>query len=69
MRNTIQNGAKIKSTPKMACKTINQEGNTPSTPNLQENNEKWLVDTIAKTVKVEFKEHETKISEMISNSF
>ena len=43
MRNTKQNRAKIKNTPKMvlrARKTINQEGNTPTTPNLQENNEK-----------------------------
>ena len=48
--------------------TINQEGNnTQSTPNLQENNEKPLIDTIRKIVKEEFKEHETKISEMISN--
>ena len=42
MHNTKQNGANIKNTPKMvlrACYTTNQEGNTPSTPNLQENNE------------------------------
>ena len=35
LRNTKQNGAKIKRSPKMALrarKTINQEGNTPSTP-------------------------------------
>ena len=46
MRNTKQNGANIKNTPKVALrvqKTINQEGdNTPSTPNLLENNEKHL---------------------------
>ena len=38
MRNTKQNGANIKNAPKMALKahkTINQEGNTPTTPNLQ----------------------------------
>ena len=52
-----------------SCKTINQEGNnTPSTPNLQENNKKSLIDTIIKIVNEEFKEHETKMSEMISNS-
>ena len=42
MRNTKQNEANIKSTPKMALrarKAMNQEGNTPTTPNLQENNE------------------------------
>ena len=57
-------------TPKMALrarKTTNQEGNTLSTPNLQENNEKSLIDTIRQIVKEEFKEHETKMSEMISN--
>ena len=52
MRNTKQNGANIKSTPKMAPrarKAINQEGNdTPSTPNLQKSNEKSLIDTIRK---------------------
>ena len=45
MRNTKQNRANIKNTPKMvlrARKTINQEGNTPTTPNLQENNENHL---------------------------
>ena len=71
MRNTIQNGGKIKCTPKMALrarKTINKEGNTLSTPNLQEKNEKSLIDTIRKIVKEEFKEHETKMSEMISNN-
>ena len=49
-------------------KTINQEeNNTPSTPNLVENKEKSLIDTIRKIVKEEFQEHETKMSEMISN--
>ena len=61
-----------KNTPKMALrarKTINQEGNnTTSTPDLQENNEKSLIDTIRKIVKEEFEEHETKMSEMISNN-
>ena len=51
-----------------ARKTINKEGNTLSTPNLQEKNEKSLIDTIRKIVKEEFKEHETKMSEMISNN-
>ena len=52
-----------------APKMINQEGNnTPSTPNLQKNNEKSLVDTIRKIVKKEFKEHETKTSVMINNN-
>ena len=52
-----------------ARKTINQEGiNTPSTPNLQENNEKSLIDTNGKIVKEEFKEHETKMSETISKN-
>ena len=52
-----------------ARKMINQEGNnTPSTPNLLENNEKSLTDTIRKIVREEFKEHETKMSEMISNN-
>ena len=52
-----------------ARKTINQEGsNTPSTPNLLENNEKLLIDTVRKIVKEEFNEQETKISEMISNN-
>ena len=51
------------------CKTINQEGNnTPSRLNLLENNEKSLIDTIGKIVKGEFNEHETKMSEMISNN-
>ena len=71
MRNTKQNRANIKSTPKMvlrARKTINQEGNTPITPNLQENNEKSLTDTIRKIKKEEFKNHETKMSEIISNN-
>ena len=71
MRNTKQNGANIKNTPKMvlrARKKINQEGNnTPATPNLQENNEKSLIDTITSIVKEDFKEHETKMSDMISN--
>ena len=71
MRNTKQNGANIKNTPKMvlrACKKINQEGNnTPATPNLQENNEKSLIDTITSIVKEDFKEHETKMGDMISN--
>ena len=67
MHNTKQNGANIKNTPKMVLrtrKTINQEGNTPTTPNLQENNEKSLIDSIRKIVKEEFKENETKMSEM-----
>ena len=55
MRNTKQNRANVKNTPKMvlrARKTINQEGNnTSSTPNLLENNEKSLIDAIAKIVK------------------
>ena len=52
-----------------ACKTINQEGNsTPSKPNLPEYNEKSLADTIRKIVKEEFKDYETKMSEMISNN-
>ena len=71
MRNTKQNGANIKNTPKMALrarKTTNQEGNTPSTPNLQENNEKSLINNIGKIVKEEFKKHETKMSEMTSNN-
>ena len=51
-----------------ALKTTNQEGNTPRTPNLQENNEKSLIDTIQRIVKEKFKEHETKMSEMISNN-
>ena len=82
MRNRKQNGANIKNTPKMPLrshKTINQEGNnTLSTSNLQKSqwkiNEKWneneksLMDTIRKTVKEEFKEHEPKMSEMISNN-
>ena len=72
MRNTKQNGANIKNRPKMAlraCKTINQKrNNTPSTPNLQENNERSLIDAIRKIVKEEFKEHETKMSEMINNN-
>ena len=63
MRNTKQNGANIKNTPKMALrasKTINPEGNnTLSTANLLESNEKSLIDTIKKIVKEEFKEHET----------
>ena len=50
MRNTKQTGANIKNTPKMALiarKTINQErNNTLSTPNLQENNEQSLIETI-----------------------
>ena len=42
-------------------KTINQEGNfTPSTPNLQENNEKSLTDTIRKIVKEELKNMKSK---------
>ena len=49
--------------------TIYQEwNNTPSTPNLLENDEKSLIDTIRKIVKEEFQEHETKINEMISNN-
>ena len=61
----------FKFTPKMTLwvrKTTNQEGNTPRTPNLQENNEKSLIDTIQRIVKENFKEHETKMSEMISNN-
>ena len=51
------------------CKTINQEGNnTLSRLNLLENNQKSLIDTIGKIVKEEFNEHETKMSEMISNN-
>ena len=72
MCNTKQNGANIKNTPKMALsarKTINQEGNaTPSTPNLQKNKEKSIIDTIRKIVKEDFKEHETRVSEKISNN-
>ena len=67
----MQNGTNIKNTPKMALrarKTTNQEGNTLSAPKLQENNEKSLIDTIRQIVKEEFKEHETKMSEMISNN-
>ena len=67
-----KNGANVKNTPKMALrarKTINQEGNNePSKPNLQEKNEKSLIDTIRIIVKEEFQEHETKMSEMISNN-
>ena len=66
-----KNGANVKNTPKMALrarKTTNQEGNTPTTPNLQGNNEKSLIDTIRKIVQEEFKEHETKMSEMISHN-
>ena len=51
-----------------ASKTTNQEGNTPTTPNLQGNNEKSLLDTIRKIVQEEFREHETKMSEMISHN-
>ena len=43
MRNSKQNGGNIKSTPKMALrarKTINQKGNTATTTNIQEKNEK-----------------------------
>ena len=72
MRNTKQNGENIKNSPKMALRgpnTIYQEwNNTPSTPNLLENDEKSLIDTIRKKVKEEFQEHETKINEMISNN-
>ena len=51
------------------CETINQEGNNaPSTLNLQGNNEKSLIDAIRKIVVEEFKENETKMSEMISNN-
>ena len=63
MHNTKENGANIKSAPKMALrarKAMNQEGNnTLSTSNLQENNEKSFVDTIRKIAKEEFKEHKT----------
>ena len=51
-----------------ARKTINQEGNTPTTPNLQENNERSLIDTIRKTVKEDCKDHETKMRKMISKN-
>ena len=52
-----------------ARKTINQEGNnTPSTANIQENNEKSIIDTIRKILKKKFKEHETRMNEMISNN-
>ena len=72
MGNAKQSGTNIKTTtPKMALRArkTNQEGNnTPTTPNLQENNEKSLIDTIRKIVKEEFKEHETKMGEMISNN-
>ena len=66
MRNSKQNGGNIKSTPKMALRArkTNQKGNTATTTNIQEKNEKWLIDTIGKIVKEEFKEHETKTSEM-----
>ena len=66
MRNTKQN---IKNTPMMApraCKTINEEGNTPSIPTLHENNEKFFIDTNTKIVTEEFKVHEAKMSDMIS---
>ena len=69
MRNTKQNGANIKNTPKMApraCKTINEEGNTPSIPTLRENNKIFFIDTITKIVTEEFKVHEAKMSDMIS---
>ena len=47
-----------------ACKTINQEeNNTPSTPNLQENNGKSVIDTIRKIVKEELKKHERSQNE------
>ena len=67
MRNTKQNGANVKNTPKMALRAhkINQEGNTPTSPNLQG---KSLIDTNRKIVQEEFKEHESKISEMISHN-
>ena len=71
MRNTTQNRVNMKNTTKMAlraCKTINQEGNTPSTPNLHENNEKNFIDTIRKIVTEEFKVHEAKMSDMISSN-
>ena len=67
MRNTKQNGAIRKDTSKMALrahKTTKQEGNTPSTPNLQKTNEK---NTIRKIVKEKFKKYEAKVSKMISN--
>ena len=68
----IQNGANIKNTPRRALRprnTINQEGNnTLSTPKLQKNNEKSLVDTVRKMVKEELKEHKTKMSEMKGNN-
>lgn len=72
MRNRKQNGANIKKSAKMALragKTKNQEWkNTLSPPNLQEINEKLLIDNIRKIVKKKFKEHETKIYETISNN-
>ena len=49
-----------------ACKTINEEGNTPSIPTLHENNEKFFIDTNTKIVTEEFKVHEAKMSDMIS---
>ena len=61
MSNTKQNGGNIKNTLKMALrarKTINQEGNnTPSTTNLQENNEESLKD-IRKITKEELNQNE-----------
>ena len=70
MRYTRQSGANLKTTPRMVlkvCKTINQERN--NTPNVQQKNEKSLIDTIRKIIRDEFKEHETKMSEMISSNW
>ena len=72
MRNTKQSGANIKTSLKVilsSCKTTYEEGNNiPTTANLQENNERSLLKTFGKIVKGEFKKHETKMSEMISNN-
>ena len=71
MLNTKQNVANIKNKPKMVVSTwkmVNEEGNnTTSTPNLQESNEKSFINTVRKIVKEKFKEHETKMSEMITD--
>ena len=42
-------------------KTINQEGNTPATQNLQENNEKSLIDTIRKIVRKNLRNMKSKL--------
>ena len=52
-----------------SCKMINKEGsNTPTTANLQEKNERSLLNTIRKKVVEAFKTEETKMSEMISKN-